>query len=151
MNKVIIGLKESIKIFTNKEPINLEGKIDTGARMSSLDKKIAIENFNIRKQIVDFDKYINSLDLSNINMSEEEKNSKIEIMKKKFLSEDIVDIQFTKSSHGISIRPYINLKIEIKGIKIETLCNLYDRAHMTYPLLIGVNTLKQHFLIDPSL
>ena len=55
-----------------------------------------------------------------------------------------------KSASGVSERPIIEAKIKINGNTIMDEFTLADRSHMTYPILIGQNILKQgKFLIDP--
>lgn len=62
----------------------------------------------------------------------------------------IVETNLIKSANGISVRPVIKATITIEGKKMETLFTLADRNHMKYKALIGQNTLKQGFIIDPN-
>jgi len=55
-----------------------------------------------------------------------------------------------KSSHGYSKRDVVRAKLSIKGKNIKALFNIAERSHLTYPVLIGIRTLKKGFLIDPS-
>ncbi len=55
-----------------------------------------------------------------------------------------------KNAHGKVVRPVVKAILEIKGKIIESEFSLSNREHMKYPVLIGINTLKQGFLIDPS-
>lgn len=55
------------------------------------------------------------------------------------------------SSHGRSLRPIVPIKIDMAGVQVEGDFTLYNRSHMTYPVLIGRNILEQGFLIDPSM
>ncbi len=59
-------------------------------------------------------------------------------------------IRIVKSSHGISKRRMVHLKIILGGQEVEGGFSVFDRAHMTYPVLIGQNILKQNFIIDPK-
>ncbi len=55
-----------------------------------------------------------------------------------------------KSASGIGKRPIVQAKIKIGDTVIEDEFSLADRSHMTYPILIGQNILKEgKFLIDP--
>ncbi len=55
-----------------------------------------------------------------------------------------------KSASGVEKRPVIKVKVKIENQDIEADFTLADREHMTYPLLIGQNILKEgKFLIDP--
>jgi hypothetical protein len=55
------------------------------------------------------------------------------------------------SSHGKSLRPVLHINIELAQKQISGDFNLYNRAHMTYKILIGRNILSKGFLIDPAL
>ena len=55
-----------------------------------------------------------------------------------------------KSVHGMTVRPFIFVKVKIKGKELEGEFNLAEREHMTYPVLIGQSLLKKgKFLVDP--
>lgn len=54
------------------------------------------------------------------------------------------------SATGEEKRPVIRATLEIKGKKIKTFFNITDRSKLKYPVLIGLNTIKDRFLIDPS-
>ncbi|MBN1377442.1 ATP-dependent zinc protease [Candidatus Woesearchaeota archaeon] len=57
-----------------------------------------------------------------------------------------------KSSHGKSVRPVVVCKLKIKDKIIESAFTVYNRSHMTYPVLIGQNTLKNNgFMVDPDI
>ncbi len=55
-----------------------------------------------------------------------------------------------KSSHGITKRKIVKLTIKISGKEITGTFSVFNRSHMTYPVLIGQNILKQNFIIDPK-
>jgi len=55
-----------------------------------------------------------------------------------------------KSSHGDSLRPVVEVELEIKNKKLKTSFNLTNRSHMKCPVLIGLEVLKKDFIIDPS-
>ncbi|MBT4174631.1 hypothetical protein HOC80_01950 [archaeon] len=56
-----------------------------------------------------------------------------------------------KSASGQQVRPLVGAEIVLKGKKLDTHFNVADRSHLQYQILIGVEVLKQGFLIDPSL
>jgi hypothetical protein len=58
--------------------------------------------------------------------------------------------KMVKSAHGHQMRPVIEAEIMIAGKKIKAEFTLADRTHMRYQVLVGVNILKNGFLIDPS-
>jgi len=55
------------------------------------------------------------------------------------------------SSHGKSLRPVVEVTMDLAGKTITEYFTLYNRSHMKFPVLIGKNILRQGFLIDPSL
>ena len=62
----------------------------------------------------------------------------------------ILATKLVKSAHGNTLRPVVSAKVKIRDIEVTSELTIADRAHMKYPLLIGQNMLKHHFLIDPS-
>jgi len=62
----------------------------------------------------------------------------------------ITNTKVVKSASGVKKRPILKAKIKLDGEIIEAEFTLADRSHMTYPVLIGQNILKNgNFLIDP--
>lgn len=104
---------------------NIEARIDTGAKTSSIHatKIEIIEN-----------KYVKFLVLG----------------KYQFL-EPIYKIQEVKSSNGQkSKRVFIKNKIEIFDKDYEIILSLNDRKNMKFPLLIGRELLEKGFVVDVS-
>ncbi|MBI2663155.1 ATP-dependent zinc protease [Candidatus Woesearchaeota archaeon] len=62
----------------------------------------------------------------------------------------IVRTAIIRNAHGKVVRSVVRATIEIKGKTIESEFNLSNREHMKYHVLIGMNVLKEGFLIDPS-
>lgn len=62
----------------------------------------------------------------------------------------IIRTRLVKSAHGNSVRPVIDVTIELAEKKIKEQFTIANRDHMKYPVLLGQNILKKHFLIDPS-
>jgi len=54
------------------------------------------------------------------------------------------------SATGEEKRPVVEASLEIKGKRIKTKFNVTDRSKLKYSVLIGLNTIKNRFLIDPS-
>lgn len=54
-----------------------------------------------------------------------------------------------RSSHGRSVRPIVEVDLEIKNEKLKVQFNLADRSNLKYPVLIGKNVLKKGFIIKP--
>ena len=62
----------------------------------------------------------------------------------------VIKSKMVKSAYGNKLRPVIETEIVLAGKKIKSEFTLADRTHMKYAVLIGVNTLKHDYLIDPS-
>ncbi|MBT4110720.1 hypothetical protein HOE37_02590 [Candidatus Woesearchaeota archaeon] len=63
----------------------------------------------------------------------------------------ITRTKIVKSASGVKRRPIIIVKVRVGKKEIEAEFTLADRAHMTYPVLIGQNILQEgNFLIDPN-
>ena len=63
----------------------------------------------------------------------------------------ITRTKIVKSASGVKRRPIILVKVKIGNQELEEEFTLADRNHMTYPVLIGQNVLKEgNFLIDPN-
>lgn len=54
----------------------------------------------------------------------------------------------TKNVHGKSIRPLVDLKLNIKGKKVRVKANVADRTNRKYKLLIGRDVIFSNFIID---
>ncbi|MBI2651218.1 ATP-dependent zinc protease [Candidatus Woesearchaeota archaeon] len=61
----------------------------------------------------------------------------------------VIKSKMIKSAHGNKLRPVIEAEIFLAGKKIKSEFTLADRAHMKYDILIGVNILKNGFLVEP--
>ena len=62
----------------------------------------------------------------------------------------IIKSKMIKSAHGNRVRPIIEAEILLADRRIKTEFTLADRSHMKYKVLIGINILKDEFLVDPS-
>jgi hypothetical protein len=63
----------------------------------------------------------------------------------------LADVKRIKSSNGVSqLRPVIQTMIHIGIHQFVTLITLTDRADMGVPMLLGRDTLKGRFLVNPS-
>lgn len=63
----------------------------------------------------------------------------------------VITSRMIKSAHGNKLRPVIEAEIILAGKKMKSEFTLADRTHMRYNVLIGINTLKHGFLVDPSI
>src|SRR5690606_29181685 len=48
------------------------------------------------------------------------------------------------------LRPVIRTKLIVAGTEIDALVNLTTRDEMTFRLLLGRRTIRNHFLVDPG-
>jgi len=109
MRKITVGLIETVKVKGKKGTVKILGKFDTGARRTSIDKKL-IKKIGAKK--------VGTASASNV--------------------------------HGTTIRPLVNVMLEIKGRKIKTQANVADRSSRKYKILLGRDVIFQNFIIDVS-
>lgn len=144
--KEVIGIYETIKLFgLNGEEVETKAKIDTGADTTSIDREIAVQ-LGYKELIDDFD----SLPLPK-EVDKEEGNKLIEQYKKTFLEkyEYFKDFDLIKSSHGMSIRAKVSIKMKLGELIFDTSANIYDRQKLSYKVIVGRKSLTK-FLIEPS-
>ena len=133
-NKIIIGRLESIAL-PELGIDNLEVRVDTGAKTSSLHVD------NIKKSIVDgihnvtFDIHPDAHNVDRIVTC----------------TAPINDIRKIKSSNGTSEQRYVietTIKLGNESWAIEI--TLTDRSDMSYLMLFGREAIGERFLVDPS-
>ncbi len=56
----------------------------------------------------------------------------------------------TFSVHGKSLRPLVDIKLKIKGKKLNIKANVSDRSSRRYKVLIGRDAIFSNFIIDIS-
>ena len=140
----VIGTVEKVKLISKDgQEIEVEAKIDTGAYSTSIDVELA-------KQLgfEDVLNYFSTLDLPK-DFSREEVKQIEEDLRKKYIGQhsDLADITAVYSSHGVSIRPKISLKIILDNIEIFTQVNITERKELNKEMIIGKKNLGK-FLID---
>lgn len=145
--KSVIGKIEKIEIFgENNISKKVIGIIDTGASMSSIDLELAkkIGFSKLIKQISE----INFLKYGEIKNKNDGKKILKELRKNwKNKIEGIENFVIVWSSHGVSIRPVIKIKIILNKKTIYIKANITNREKLKYPILIGRQDLN-NFLID---
>ena len=62
----------------------------------------------------------------------------------------VIKSKMIKSAHGNRVRPIIEAEILLAGKQIKSEFTLADRSHMKYKVLVGINILRNGFLVDPS-
>jgi len=125
----LIGWREWIS-FPDYDNFLLKAKIDTGARSSALHATHLLP-------------YENG----------EEKRIKFRVYQSKifhYIDAPILGYKKVKNSFGVSeIRPIIQMKIKLGKESWYTEITLARRSGMSYPMLIGRNSLKRKHIIHP--
>jgi alpha-L-glutamate ligase-like protein len=123
----------------------VEAKIDTGAGISSIDEDFA--------RVLGFDEavdYYQSFNFKTVMTKEEvEELSRKKIYKELLKHKDIVSVVKTYSSHGVSYRIEVPLKVRLSEIELNSNVSIITREHLQYPMIVGRRDLKK-FLIDPT-
>lgn len=143
--KEVIGLYEKIEFINDDKVFECLAKIDTGADSTSIDKSIAIK--------IGFDELIKEIDLKSL---PEDLSSEDGLKVAREITEeltpkypDLIMIKFIRSTHGTSLRAYVNISMKIKENVFETAATIFDRSALAYPAIIGRKSLTK-FLVDPS-
>ena len=124
--KKIIGEKATVEIKEGK--INFLGRVDTGAKTTSINTK------NIKKE-GDFVKF------TILNKQGQSFSMRTEI----------ADERVVFNAGGKEKRFFVYLTLEYKGISRKILVNLNNRSKSTYKILLGRNWLKGKYIVDVSL
>ena len=144
--KDVIGIVENITLYGKEDQeSSVKAKIDTGADSTSMDKALAIK--------LGFDSIIKLIDSGRLptGISSSEGHALEKPLYEELKDEypDLAEVRFVQSSHGSSMRPYVNLSLKIQDTKFETKASIYDRSKLTYPIIVGRKSLFK-FLVDPS-
>ena len=79
------------------------------------------------------------------------RNSIDDKLAKKLGIKKVIKHKVVKSAHGVKKRPIVKADLKIANKKLKDMTfTLADRKHMKYDVLIGRNTLKKGFLVDPD-
>ncbi|MFQ5492536.1 MAG: sugar-transfer associated ATP-grasp domain-containing protein [Candidatus Dojkabacteria bacterium] len=144
--KEVVGIYENVRLIGRElQEVMTKAKIDTGADSTSIDKGLA--------QKLGFQDIIDEIDSRNIpqDLQRSEGLKLMEQLSSELTPkyEDLVDINFVRSSHGSSLRPSVRISLKLKDTKFETTATIFDRSKLTYPVIVGRKSLER-FLIDPS-
>lgn len=124
-SKRVIGPTETVDIA--EASIGFLGRVDTGAKTTSLHaESIEMDGSMVRFELAGPD-------------------GRRIVMQRPIAKTDIV-----RSAAGSEERIFVELTLEHEGYAKPVLVNLKDRSHMTYPLLLGRNWLKDDYVVDVS-
>jgi len=123
----LIGWREWIYLPSYKN-FPIKAKIDTGARTSALHAGSIKEYEKNGQNWVKFELVYNNLKI--------DVNTKL-----------LKHVKIINSFGGTEIRPVVNLKIKLGDHSLDTSVTLTKRAKLTYPMLVGRNTLKKKYII----
>jgi hypothetical protein len=120
--KITVGFVEEVILLP--WGLKMPARIDTGATTSSLD----VRELSVKDQTAEFKlpgKYGSRL-----------------------IRLPIVKWKTVRSAEAKGERPVVEIEICLGSKRIRTLVNLNDRSKVKYSLLLGRNTLKNHFVVD---
>ncbi|PKG39811.1 ATP-dependent zinc protease family protein [Psychromonas sp. Urea-02u-13] len=134
LNKKIIGRLESIDLL-ELAIINLQVRVDTGAKTSSLHVDNIVKFSQSGKPYVSFDIHPDVHDVNRIVNC----------------TSPIADIRTIKSSNGSSEQRYvIKTPIKLGDDTWPIEITLTNRSDMNYLMLLGREAMGDHCLVDPS-
>lgn len=124
-SKRVIGPTEMVDIA--EASIGFLGRVDTGAKTTSLHaESIEMDGSMVRFELAGPDG------------------------RRLAMRRPVAKIDTVRSATGSEERIFVELTLEHEGYAKPVLVNLKDRSHMTYPLLLGRNWLKDDYVVDVS-
>ncbi len=127
-------------VYIRKSPddmwLRIRGKVDTGAKNNSIDRKLA-QRLGYLPLIERFEELEPEI------LAARKKGAKIKKLNRLFGHElPGAKLVVIISSHGASIRLQAPIYIKLKGRTIRTSINIYNRKRMKTHLLLGQSILK---------
>ncbi len=129
-----IGWREWVRIPELGVP-EIKAKIDTGADNSSL------HAFNISRFEKDGVPYVR------FEIHPKQRKRKPAVLCE---AEVVMERKVKNPGGRLEVRPVIKTKLLVAGREIEALVNLTTRDEMTFRLLLGRRTIRDHFIVDPG-
>ncbi len=119
-----ITLSRAEEVILLPWDIRLLARIDTGATVTSLDAR----DLKIEGEVAKF------------RLPEDYGGALLRL--------PIVAWRHVRSSKGREARPVVEIDLCIATQKVRVKANLNDRSMVKYPIIIGRNALKDHFIVD---
>lgn len=144
--RTVIGLVEPATLY-GKDQLKkkIRVKIDTGADSSSIDESLARE-LGFGEAIDYFASYNLPPELSVAEAKQKMKELAKQVVKDQ---PDIYGLSVIKSSHGVSLRIRVRMRVRLAGYTMDIWPTVVDRTRLTYSMLIGRRSLA-HFLVDTT-
>lgn len=144
--KRVIGPVEKIKLIgKDGKEIEVEAKIDTGADSTSIDTELA-KQLGFEGVLEYFDSISKPVELQRTDIREIETALRKEHLGK---HPDLADIIAVYSSHGVSLRPKVNISFMMDMLEISSRATIINRSQLNYTMIIGQKSLGK-FLVDVS-
>jgi hypothetical protein len=122
--KTVIGAVEEAVLF--RWGVKLPARIDTGSGMTSLD----VRDLTVKNKVAQFrlpEKYGNIL-----------------------ISLPVIRYSKILTADSRERRPVVEIELCVGSKRMRVQATLNDRSHLTYPLNLGRDVLKQGFIVDCS-
>ena len=119
-----ITLSRAEEVILLPWDIRLLARIDTGATVTSLDAR----DLKVEGEMVEF------------RLPEDYGGALLRL--------PIVAWRHVRSSKGRETRPVVEIDLCIATRKVRVKANLNDRSMVKYPIILGRNALKDHFVVD---
>jgi len=134
-NLAVIGWREWVNL-PQLCSTSIKAKVDTGARTSSLH----VDNLSIETREKDEIYAVYTLF-----PEQDNENTKVD------LSTKVIEFRTIKSSNGIlDTRPVIETQIKLGNNIFETQITLASRDNMGFRMLLGRESIKNIFVVDPD-
>jgi hypothetical protein len=120
--KMVVGAVEEVILLP--WGVKLPARIDTGSGMTSLD----VRDLTIKNKVAQFrlpEKYGNIL-----------------------ISLPVIQRRNIRTADSRERRPVVEIELCLGSKRMRVQANLNDRSHLTYPLNLGRDVLKQGFIVD---
>jgi len=148
--KPVLGAEVKVEVLgKNKDRVSVVARVDTGAGYTSICEELA-EKIGYKKVVEELRKinFIKNPKVLKIKNSRATAEDKIERRSLKNIPGVIATV-LVHSSHGVTRRAVVSIKLIIKSKKINTQATIIERKHLEYPMIIGRRSLKG-FLVNPS-